>query len=659
MEDLKELVNKVNSLLGTNYNMISFDSLTPEALIQVLVDVLSKLQCCEHFDVKGNNPEEVIRKIIESLKCIQYRPKEEYSMNPDSFRRGLANGEKKVIYPIISWIWLNKDTVREVAYLSKYLMPLNLPNEARAIPEISRLWDQYQVIMEDFIGIHKAYSVAQGEGNRAKELKNDIGAIETEIENVRKRIERTQQRLDKVPQQELFLEAGRSLRIEKDRNKELESQLEEQKRTIERNNLLHSRLQKDLSTAKMAKANTEPKNLLDTLVDETQVLDFMLKQKLPVELKEKQEEIVLMQRVMDEPKITEDYLLDLQKKIDEVNQEVQSLVEARMHEHSAQNDNLGPFKQQAAMVRRNKELTLEQLDKFTKELREVNSSLEIKQKELQDTVGEVILRGDELKNYVNTLRAKSSVYKQYRAELASLQSEGMDLQKTLDNLKLQDPSLQTSLSENGSTDDEISRPSSPQETQGIAELSRLVEGLARAAMAARERLVPYSQNIRPLREKILELKDIHESKKQAYDALSATLKAESASMQKDINETDEIIRKYESEWRDFQTEQERIEQLLKGIGQDASDQEASAKNASILNENLTEQIRDEEKSISVLREENQRLLSLRDKREKQVELWGDLNKLLQVKIQCQREKKNQGIGGVLHVDKGAETFTLQ
>ncbi|XP_055678048.1 intraflagellar transport protein 81 homolog [Lutzomyia longipalpis] len=655
MEDLKELVNKVNSILDTNYNMISFDSLSPEGLIQVLVDVLAKLECCEHLDARGGNFEEVNRKIIESLKCIQYRPKEEFTKNPEMFRRGLANGEKKVIYPIISWIWANKDTIKEVAYLSKYLMPLNLPIEARAIPEISRLWEQYQTVMQDFVDIHRAYSVAQGEGNRAKELKNDIGAIEMEIENVKKRLERTQLRLDKIPQQELFLEAGRALRIEKDRNKELESQLDEQKRTIERNNLLHSRLQKELSTAQMATASTGPKNLLDTLIDETQVMDFMLKQKLPVELKEKQDEIVLMQRVLEEPKITEEYLTELNRKIEEVNQEVQSLVEARMHEHSAHNDTLGPFKQQAAMVRRNKELTLEQLDKTTRELRELNATLEVKQKELQDTVGEVILRGDELKNYVNTLRAKSSVYKQHRAELASLQSEEMDLQKTFDNLKSQDPSIQASFTEEGSTEEDILRPSSPQEAQGVAELSRLVEGLSRATMAARERLVPLSQNIRPLREKILELKDIHESKKQAYDALSATLKAESASMQKDCNETEALIGNYEEEWRELQLEQERIEQLLKGMGQDAADTKA----ASSIGEALTHQIRDEEKAISSLNEENQRLLSLRDKREKQVELWGDLNKLLQVKIQCQRERKNQGIGGVLHVDRGAETFTLQ
>lgn len=51
---------------------------------------------------------------------------------------------------------------------------------------------------------------------------------------VKKRIDRTQARLDKLSNQELLLEAGRALRIEKDRQKELESQLEQQTQAIQR-----------------------------------------------------------------------------------------------------------------------------------------------------------------------------------------------------------------------------------------------------------------------------------------------------------------------------------------------------------------------------------------------------------------------------------------
>lgn len=53
---------------------------------------------------------------------------------------------------------------------------------------------------------------------------------------MKKRIDRTQARLDKLSNQELLLEAGHALRIEKDRQKELESQLEHQMQDIQRAN---------------------------------------------------------------------------------------------------------------------------------------------------------------------------------------------------------------------------------------------------------------------------------------------------------------------------------------------------------------------------------------------------------------------------------------
>lgn len=43
-EDLKTIVLEINKLLKTDYNLISFDSLTPESILQLLVDVLYTFQ---------------------------------------------------------------------------------------------------------------------------------------------------------------------------------------------------------------------------------------------------------------------------------------------------------------------------------------------------------------------------------------------------------------------------------------------------------------------------------------------------------------------------------------------------------------------------------------------------------------------------------------
>lgn len=386
-------------------------------------------------------------------------------------------------------------------------------------PEIANLYTQYEMAMDEFKEAHQAQQIAQFESNKARELRSDIHAIETEIQNVKKRIERTEARLNKVPQQELYLEAAHNLRVEKERQKELQSQMEEQKIRLQRAKQSRERFMKELQTARLTTQGTTPEHLLEGLVEETQVLEFMVQQKLPQELLSKQSEIHILQDVLNEPTITREFILELQMKIDEVSKEVQSLVESRMADRDTQNDSLAPFRQQATMVARNKEMAAEQLNQATKELREIDETLNQKQQELQDTVGEMILRGDELKQYVNTLRAKSSVYKQKRAELASLKAEVNDLTQTLDNLKSQDPTLSSNLADYGnddfpSLDKNQSRPESPIETRGMAELTRLVEGLSRAVTASRNRIIPMSQQIRPLRERLTDLKDERDSKKQ-------------------------------------------------------------------------------------------------------------------------------------------------
>jgi intraflagellar transport protein 81 len=288
---------------------------------------------------------------------------------------------------------------------------------------------------------------------------------------------------------------------------------------LQRANVLNDRLGKEYNNIRMTAQGTSSQQLLESIIEETQVLEFMVKQKLPQELLVRQTEVQILEEVIDEPTISREYLGELQFKIDEINKEVQKMVESRMNERSQQNDTLVPFRQQAAMIARNKEAAAEQLDQKTRELKEIESQLREKQLKLQETVGEIILRGDELKQFVNTLRAKSNVYKQQRAELASVRAEVTDLQQTLEGLKSQDPSLSTNLiTEDDASSLEpmslLSRPDSPLESRGITELSRLVDGLTRAVMSARETLSPLSQELRKIRERVAELKDECDSKKQ-------------------------------------------------------------------------------------------------------------------------------------------------
>lgn len=78
----------------------------------------------------------------------------------------------------------------------------------------------------------------------------------------------------------------------------------------------------------------------------------------------------------------------------------------------------------------------------------------------------------------------------------------------MDNLKQQDPTLQLPVASEQSEDSiDASLAQTSIENRGITEMSRLVDGLTRAVVSARERVTPLSQQLAPLRLKLSELKE--------------------------------------------------------------------------------------------------------------------------------------------------------
>lgn len=52
-----------------------------------------------------------------------------------------------------------------------------------ANPEIAALWNDYQLVMNDFKETHKAHSDSRVDSDKFRELRSDIGIIDSEKEN--------------------------------------------------------------------------------------------------------------------------------------------------------------------------------------------------------------------------------------------------------------------------------------------------------------------------------------------------------------------------------------------------------------------------------------------------------------------------------------------
>lgn len=107
----------------------------------------------------------------------------------------------------------------------------------------------------------------------------------------------------------------------------------------------------------------------------------------------------------------------------------------------------------------------------------------------------------------------------------NLQAETSDLQKTLDGLKQQDPTLQMQFSGDDQITSDVETShlmidefggGDSMEKRGFTELERLVDGLTRAVTGARERVTPLSQRLIPLRLKVADLKDERDSVMQVF-----------------------------------------------------------------------------------------------------------------------------------------------
>lgn len=60
------------------------------------------------------------------------------------FRRGLVQGDKHIIHPILEWLLKNMEDLKVRAYLAQYLVKVELPVEMSSDTDISVLYKQVE-----------------------------------------------------------------------------------------------------------------------------------------------------------------------------------------------------------------------------------------------------------------------------------------------------------------------------------------------------------------------------------------------------------------------------------------------------------------------------------------------------------------------------------
>ncbi|GFO11516.1 intraflagellar transport protein 81-like protein [Plakobranchus ocellatus] len=666
-EQMKFIVQELNKEpFNKSYNLISFDSLEPLQLLQVLNDVLAIIDSKQKVDIREEAADQTAVRLLQFLRVLKYKPPE--NVNMSEFRAGLVQGEKPIVFPILAWLLQRVPELRKRAYLAKFLVKIDVPAEIMGDEEVSSIYIQYEELMEQFKDLHKQSEHLKNSGFNTGEIRKDITNMEEEKEQLLKRIERLRRKVESHPNSQKMMTVAKNLRVERDREKRLAAQKQEQLTTISHLDQRIKRLEAQLRDSRQASIGATPESMIQKLEEETRTNSFLVKEQLPKDISQRRKMIQNLQKVVSVPAMGHSDLDELNNKINEMNAEVNQLIEKRMRSGEPADDKLSLFRQQAGIIAHKKEAAAQALRAARDEYSQVAQEVEHKRQVVSSAEGGEVLKGEDFKRYVNKLRSKSTVYKKKRAELAELRAESGVLTRTDEILKQRNEHINRQLSvlerKRGvagyrETQDELEKVSSKKseldEMKGrtLDDMSEMVRRLHAEIAERRNTLAPILREIRPLREKVQELTPEYENKKQVYERQQAGFDSNMSKLEQEVKGYKEECKAEESRYhylncmmKVLQVQQQRVAAEMKAyVSSDAQEKKKTFR------EIYSKKIQEQENMSRGLREKQKMVRENHEPNMKQMKMWRDLQRLMDCKKHCLEQISSigatAGAGGIM------------
>lgn len=152
-EDIKEIVLLLNEPpFKENISLVGLDEMTTFDLGDLVFKIFKFLNPDININARQTQPQEIIFQVTEFLKILSYDC--EFSTD---WENGLLNGDKKIIYPIYYFLLKNLNALKKRAYLAKFLVPLDIPEEFAGDPELKKLNEQMKELQAEFQIVHEEY----------------------------------------------------------------------------------------------------------------------------------------------------------------------------------------------------------------------------------------------------------------------------------------------------------------------------------------------------------------------------------------------------------------------------------------------------------------------------------------------------------------------
>ncbi|XP_043271620.1 intraflagellar transport protein 81 homolog [Venturia canescens] len=650
-EDFKFIVTELNNILKKNYTLLSFKALNSGDLLQVLSDVLAEItQDGPRVDLRDESLEQTSIRLLSILRVLKYQP----DKDPTLFRQRLVKGDSETIYTILQWLLSKVEVVRQRAYLARFLVKVEVPQEYLTDPETMALYERYLSLVEEFKMVHKEREAGKKGGEAAAELKADLKAMEKEREVIVSRIEKIKLRTESSRN---LLKAAHSLRLERERERELSLQKITEKEAISNLEGSLQRAERELEFVRKAGGGElTAKSLIERLSEEVMVLSAIQKERLPSELSNLKLRVGVLSEVAGSPYVAPDEIVTLRQRLDVVARQVQALAETRVAESGA--DKMAPFRQQAAAISSVKRNTLEKLEAAESLLAQLTAKLEEKRERAKRFAEDSLPRGEELKRYVARLKSKSVLYKRCRAELAALRAENGLLSRTLvilDSQMVHSPNQSERFDRSKS--DLIRNESFAIPDDFTAENAASINARLTAKISSlRNQLTPLLNELQPLRQKSQEVEERYERARNSHRSVEASVRSKNANIVAEFEALKQSVTQDTAEAERLRQEIEKLKLAQSKIQQEIKSY-ASPNGGQSLREKLKQEISAEEKQLQTLKDEEKSVKIHIAQNANQTEWWTELITIFECKLKYAEENKERD--GIVVRQAGAETLILE
>lgn len=625
------------------FTLIGFDSVEPLQLLQLLNDVLTQIMSTEPTNIRNEEPEDTLKRMLKSLQFMKYQPK---TNDMSEFRAGLIGGSRDIIYPILHSLLPRVEELKVRAYLAKYLVPIKVPPEMLTNDQLASVHSKYSELMEQFKEVHKEVETYRKSEYSTRDIKRDITIMETEKEQLAKRIERLRRQTERLPGYEDMLTAARELRVEHEREDSLRQSESEQQTQLE---LAENKFKKALQHLEEAKSNRitgGAEGLIAITEEEHGMHKFLDSEKLPKELAEREQAIGKLEHIVNEPAMSRGDLDALHDKINGLTAQTNKLFEQRMMANSESGDKqLGFHRQRAALIAAKKQSAIEKMEETQERLDKVMSDLKTKK---ASGLASGPHRGlKEFREYVTKLRSTSSDYKEKKKQLQVIVSENATLQYTLEILERQNGALSGTLSAMEAakgitgykeTQDTLEVVSAAKSEVDAAKAMTVEEHATKSKLLQesisqkKTKLAPLITELRSARADSQKLEVQYNEKKSEYTKIMKDMDRGKAILEKEVRAYREEVSQEESRYHNLTTMQDIVDKQLERIKTEMqlyTRSGTSKKRA--FRDVCHERIQKLETTTRHLSEKKQLVEESHESNMRQLDMWRDLTTLMQCK----------------------------